>query len=67
MTPTKQGQICKLINPFPDENPAETYLITEDVSKFSDDTIIYVASITDLIMIEIMTRAIKMYISMREG
>ena len=48
MTPTKQGQICKLINPFPDENSAETYIVTEDVSKYSDDTIIYVVSITDL-------------------
>jgi hypothetical protein len=46
--PTKQGQICRIINPFPDENPAETYLIIEDISQYSDDTIIYVVSITDL-------------------
>jgi hypothetical protein len=48
MTPTKQGQICKIIKPLSDENPEETYLITEDVSHFSDDVIIYVVSITDL-------------------
>ena len=48
MKPTKQGQICKIISPFPDENPEETYLITEDVSEYNDDAIIYVVSITDL-------------------
>jgi hypothetical protein len=46
--PTKQGQICKLVKPFPDENPAETYLILEDVSEYADHAIIYVVSITDL-------------------
>lgn len=48
MLPTKQGQICKIIDPFPDENPAETYLITEDLSEYSDDAIIYVISLSDL-------------------
>lgn len=46
--PTKQGQICKLVNPYPDENPAETYIILEDVSEYADNAIIYVVSITDL-------------------
>ena len=46
--PTKQGQVCKITNPLPDENPAETYLITEDVSVYSDDATIYVVSLTDL-------------------
>ena len=46
--PTKQGQICSIVNPLPDENAAETYLITEDVSAYNDDSIIYVVSITDL-------------------
>lgn len=46
--PTRQGQICKIIKPFPDENPAEAYLITEDVSNHNDDAIIYVVSLTDL-------------------
>lgn len=48
MIPSKQGQICKLINPMPDENPLETYIITEDLSGKSDDATIYVVSITDL-------------------
>ncbi len=46
--PTKQGQICKITDPLPDENPAEVYIITEDVSIYNDDAIIYVVSITDL-------------------
>ena len=46
--PTKQGQICKIINPYPDENPEETYLVTEDISEYTDDAIIYVVSLTDL-------------------
>lgn len=46
--PSKQGQVCKITNPLPDENPAETYLITEDVSQYRDDAIIYVVSLTDL-------------------
>ncbi len=46
--PSKQGQICKIKNPLPDENPAETYLIIEDVSVYSNDATIYVVSITDL-------------------
>jgi len=46
--PTKQGQICKLVKPYPGENPAETYLILEDVSEYADNAIIYVVSITDL-------------------
>ena len=48
IVPTKQGQIVKIINPYPDENPAETYLITEDVSAYSDEATIYIVSITDL-------------------
>ncbi len=46
--PTKQGQICKLVKPFPDENPAETYLILEDPSDYGENAIIYVVSLTDL-------------------
>ena len=46
--PTKQGQICKIINPSPDENPAESYIITDNVSEYNDDSIIYIVSITDL-------------------
>ena len=46
--PTKQGQICKIVNPHPNENPAETYLILEDLTYYSDSEIIYVVSITEL-------------------
>ena len=46
--PTKQGQIVKLVKPYPDENSAETYLILEDISEYADNAIIYVVSITDL-------------------
>jgi len=46
--PSKQGQVCKITNPLPDENPAETYLITEDISVYPDDATIYVVSLTDL-------------------
>jgi len=46
--PSKQGQIVKLTNPMPDESPAETYLILEDLTLYADDAIIYVVSLTDL-------------------
>jgi len=46
--PSKQGQIVKLTNPLPDENPAETYLILEDLTPYADDAIIHVVSVTDL-------------------
>jgi len=45
--PSKKGQICKITNPFPDENPAETYLITDDVSGCGD-TLLYIVSLTEL-------------------
>ena len=48
VVPTKQGQIVTLTNPQPGENPAETYLILEDLASYADDAIIYVVSITDL-------------------
>jgi len=46
--PTKQGQICKITSTYPDEHPAETYLVLEDLTPYSNDAIIYVVSITDL-------------------
>ena len=46
--PTKQGQICKITNTYPDENPEETYLILKDLTSYPDDATIYVVSITDL-------------------
>jgi len=45
---SKQGQIVKLTNPLLDENPAETYLVLEDLTPYADDAIIYIVSITDL-------------------
>ena len=48
IVPAKQGQICKIIQPCADENPAETYLILEDLENYADNAIIYVVSITDL-------------------
>ena len=45
--PTRQGQICKITNPLPDENPAEAYIITEDVSG-DGDVLLHVVSLTDL-------------------
>ena len=46
--PTKQGQICKFVKLLPDENPAESYIILEDLTSYADNAIIYVVSITDL-------------------
>jgi len=46
--PNKQGQVVRLINPLPDENPEETYLVIEDVSSYADDETIHVVSITYL-------------------
>lgn len=48
MVPSKQGQVVKLTNPMADENPAEAYLILEDLTTYTDDSIIYVVSITEL-------------------
>lgn len=48
MKPTKQGQICKLIHSYPDENPVESYLIIEDIASYADNQITYVVSLTDL-------------------
>ena len=48
ITPTTQGQIVKIINPLPGENPAETYLILEDVTVYKDDATIYIVTLTDL-------------------
>ena len=47
--PSKQGQICKVIELNQGENPLETYIITEDVCTFSNDKIIYIVSVTDLL------------------
>jgi hypothetical protein len=48
MTPNKQGQICKIRVPRPDEHPEETYLITEDISQRDGNSITHIVSLTDL-------------------
>ena len=35
-------------DPRSNENPAETYLVIEDISGYTDSTITYVVSLTDL-------------------
>lgn len=46
--PTKAGQICKIVNPLPDEDPQEVYIVSEDPSGFDDDEDIYVTGLKDL-------------------
>jgi hypothetical protein len=46
--PTKQGQVCKIINPLPDEKSDEVYLVCEDPSIFDDDGTIYITSLKEL-------------------
>lgn len=46
--PTMQGQVVKLTNPMSGDNPAEAYLILEDLTSYANNAIIYVVSITDL-------------------
>ncbi len=48
LIPTKRGQICKLIDPLPDDNPNETFLILEDLGQYADNSTIYVVSLADL-------------------
>lgn len=46
--PSKQGQICKIIHPRTFENPAESYIVADDISKSGEDDLVQVVSITDL-------------------
>lgn len=46
--PSKRGQICKLADPLPDDNPNEHYLIIEDLDNFADNSMIFVISLIDL-------------------
>lgn len=46
--PTKEGQICRVINPLSDENPEDVFLISEDPSPFDDEDNIYVVNLKDL-------------------
>ena len=46
--PTQAGQICKILTPLEDEDPADVYIITEDPSTFDSDDDIYVVNLRDL-------------------
>lgn len=47
-TPEHEGQVCKIINPFADEDPEDIYIIAEDPSPFDSDDTIYVINLNDL-------------------
>jgi len=46
--PTKQGQICKIIHPLPDDKPEESYIVLDDLITYDDNAVIHVVSITNL-------------------
>jgi hypothetical protein len=46
--PSAEGQICKIINVFEDENPEDLYIVVEDPSIFDEDESIYVVNLKDL-------------------
>lgn len=46
--PEREGQICKILHPMADEDPADVYIIAEDPAPFDDDDNIYVVSLNDL-------------------
>lgn len=48
ITPTAIGQICKIANPFEDENPNDVYIVTEDPTPFDLEDSIYVTNLSDL-------------------
>ena len=46
--PTKAGQICKILQLMPSENPDTVYIISEDPNPFDTDDMIYVTDLKDL-------------------
>jgi len=46
--PKTEGQICKIMNPLPDENPEDVYIVVEDPSVFDEDENIYIVNLKDL-------------------
>lgn len=46
--PEFEGQVCKILNPLPDENPEDVYLIAEDPSPFDEEDTIYVVNLNTL-------------------
>jgi len=47
-TPTHPGQICQILTPMEDENPADVYIVAEDPSPFVFDDNIYIVNLRDL-------------------
>ena len=46
--PKTEGQICKIVNPLPDENPEDVYIVAEDPAVFDEDENIYIVNLKDL-------------------
>lgn len=46
--PTKEGQICRLLNPMEDENPSDIYIVVENPTSFDADDNIYVVNVREL-------------------
>jgi hypothetical protein len=47
--PTKQGQIVKIINLMPDENPDESYLLAEDPAPYDNNKRLLLYSVTSVL------------------
>ncbi|MGZ3765943.1 MAG: hypothetical protein ACXVA2_14840 [Mucilaginibacter sp.] len=48
VTPSAEGQVCKILNVLVDENPEDVYIVAEDSSVFDNDENIYVVNLSDL-------------------
>ena len=46
--PTKAGQVCRITDLMPDEDPEAVYIISEDPAPFDADDDIYVTDLKDL-------------------
>lgn len=47
--PTKKGQIVKILNPLPDEDPNESYLVAEDPTPYDNNKRLLIYSITSIL------------------
>lgn len=47
-TPTRKGQIVKIINPLPGEDPNESYLLAEDPTPYDEKKRLVIYSITSI-------------------
>jgi len=48
ITPTRPGQICKIVSAVPDEESDQVYIIAEDPIGFNDDDDILVVNLKEL-------------------